>query len=503
MKGTRTDSNNVLDLFLVQLAGKYTKYHPPQVLFNEGDPGKTMLLILNGRVQIVKKQDGSREPVVIATRGEGEFIGEMALVEESPRSASAIAETECEVLEFSKDHFEKIIKSHPSFATRVLKSLSTKLRESDISRINDLEENNRLLNDANRRLLDLNSFLDSIIDQSPAAVLIVNHDGKLHRLNKAASRMFGLPQEVADYHVDKLFIDFKFDEAKSKMKESWQGEMIGRRGREEFPIYLNLSLISAYSKGKLYLLAGQDMTDINLFAKAKTNYEKFDGAQQVAVELAYEVSNAIKDLLEKIRLLVDCLPSEQRSQSEQLIETVDNTSRGILKFTENYMNYRGTKCDFKFVDIRMMLWTIIRFCRSQPWFSNIKIRFRAEPDFPKSVLVRDVQIQNVFMNLFINAAEAFSELPEEAERILLIELSRQDESAVVQISDNGPGIDEENVAKLFNGPFSTHRNRLGQGLYSAAKIIEGHSGKISMESEKGKGTKFKIALPLRTIKKDA
>ena len=124
MMKSLSSSNTALDLFLIQLAGRYSisrTYSPGEVIFTEGDPGNTMLLILDGSIRITKNSPESGKPLDIAYRGSGDFLGEMALVEESPRFATASAESHCEVLEFSKDNFEKIIREQPALATRVLK----------------------------------------------------------------------------------------------------------------------------------------------------------------------------------------------------------------------------------------------------------------------------------------------------------------------------------------------------------------------------------------------
>ncbi len=168
-------TNPSLDLFLLQLASQYSlvkTYKAGDVLFAEGQPGNTMLLVLQGTLGIQKRVENSGHLRIIATRGPGDFLGEMAIVEESPRFATVVARTDCEVLEFSRANFERAIQEKPALATRVLRSLSRKLRESDSSRIIELEENNRALAASNTELTTLNFFLDRLIEDSPSAVLI-------------------------------------------------------------------------------------------------------------------------------------------------------------------------------------------------------------------------------------------------------------------------------------------------------------------------------------------
>jgi signal transduction histidine kinase len=103
------------------------------------------------------------------------------------------------------------------------------------------------------------------------------------------------------------------------------------------------------------------------------------------------------------------------------------------------------------------------------------------------------QLNQVFMNILMNAAQAI-----EGKGEIRIQTSRMDGDVHIAISDNGRGISEENLSRLFDSGFTTKEPSLGTGLGLAisAKIIENHNGHIEVESRPGHGATFRIILPI-------
>ena len=104
------------------------------------------------------------------------------------------------------------------------------------------------------------------------------------------------------------------------------------------------------------------------------------------------------------------------------------------------------------------------------------------------------RIEQVLTNLIINVSKYAAEAP------LAIELTQKDNHAVVTVRDQGPGIPPEKLKTIFErferAVDSTAVTGLGLGLYISREIIELHHGKISVESELGKGSTFSFILPL-------
>ena len=110
------------------MEGMEKKLNTGDILFNEGDKGDVMYLIRDGKVKITKGKGDDEK--VLAVLKEGDFFGEMAIIDGSPRSASAIAATPVTMLVIDKETFKAKIKENP-LIEYVLETLSRRLRNTD------------------------------------------------------------------------------------------------------------------------------------------------------------------------------------------------------------------------------------------------------------------------------------------------------------------------------------------------------------------------------------
>ncbi|CRI67548.1 Integral membrane sensor signal transduction histidine kinase [Thiocapsa sp. KS1] len=106
-----------------------------------------------------------------------------------------------------------------------------------------------------------------------------------------------------------------------------------------------------------------------------------------------------------------------------------------------------------------------------------------------------VQIQQVLVNLALNAMDAVADLPDDR-RTIQVSVAREPGGVVLSVSDRGPGIAPEHVPRLFDSFFSTKRWGMGLGLSIARTIVESHGGRIWAENAPGGGAAFHVALPV-------
>jgi len=129
------------NLLSIARAGQVKKFAADSIIFNEGDPGREMYIILSGKVDIfVNTIEGY--PLSVAQMASGNFFGEMSLLEELPRSASARVLEDCCLLVIDKDNFGKVIQENPVLAIRIMKTLSSRIRSLD-EKIKNIESQNR------------------------------------------------------------------------------------------------------------------------------------------------------------------------------------------------------------------------------------------------------------------------------------------------------------------------------------------------------------------------
>jgi len=115
--------------YLVSI-GKRIPLNNGELLFRKGDPGRSMYLILEGRIQIyVESSDG--QAAVLGVLESGQFLGEMALLDGGARSANALTLTPCEVFVLERASFLNLITLYPELLTRLLSGLTERLRRTD------------------------------------------------------------------------------------------------------------------------------------------------------------------------------------------------------------------------------------------------------------------------------------------------------------------------------------------------------------------------------------
>lgn len=164
-------------------------YEEGAVIIEELTDAERFFIIYRGKIEITKRLDDGEE-LVLAVQSDGDFFGEMALLDEGPRSASARALEPTTVLEITRDNFETLLVKAPMMAFRIMKELSTRLRETAALLISHLQQRNRLLH---RSHLDTIEMVVQAIEKRDAQT-----SGRTRRVTdiaKAIGKEMGLAEE--------------------------------------------------------------------------------------------------------------------------------------------------------------------------------------------------------------------------------------------------------------------------------------------------------------------
>lgn len=219
---------------------------------------------------------------------------------------------------------------------------------------------------------------------------------------------------------------------------------------------------------------------------------------QLAANVAHELNNPLQGIVTYSHLLLENIPddceSEKTSTSIQRIVTQANRCRDIIRGLLDFSRQR--KPDATVCNINSVMQECLTFIENQASFQNIEFVNRFEPELPM-ILVDPSQMQQVFLNMIINAAEA---MEEGGELTLQTKLDTTGDFISIEISDTGHGIPEEDFDRLFDPFFTTKEVGHGTGLGLAISygIVKEHKGTINVESTLGKGTTFIIRLPIRS-----
>jgi signal transduction histidine kinase len=131
------------ELEALQPAGVPRTFHAGEIIFSAGDKGDGFYIIESGRVQILATFSGS-EPRLLATIGAGDFFGEMAILDDAPRSATAKAESDTRAIFLSRDELLDLLERNPRLALNLIREFSNRIRALNRKYINEIIQAERL-----------------------------------------------------------------------------------------------------------------------------------------------------------------------------------------------------------------------------------------------------------------------------------------------------------------------------------------------------------------------
>lgn len=176
---------------LFQRLGKV--FPPGTVLFKDGERGKEMYVIQSGKVKISKEVRGDEQ--TLAVIGEGEFFGEMAILNNKPRSASATVVEESKMLVIDPKTFEAMIKGNTEIAVRMIKKLAQRLQETD-----DQIESMMIKDSASRVVHTLTRLADTQGEATPegGVKVSINIQGLAHKCGLELSQTEEVVGKIAN-----------------------------------------------------------------------------------------------------------------------------------------------------------------------------------------------------------------------------------------------------------------------------------------------------------------
>jgi two-component system sensor histidine kinase HydH len=213
---------------------------------------------------------------------------------------------------------------------------------------------------------------------------------------------------------------------------------------------------------------------------------------QMVASIVHEIKNPLVSISGAVRIMREKSITEE--QKEEYLTVIDNEARHLDEAVHQLLSYpRPDPTVLSDIDIREPLAAIQKQLSLQSNSQGVRISLKST-DLPPVKGDRD-KLYHAFSNIIINAMQAMPQ----GGRIDLIcsRSSNPDGKVIVEIADNGPGINKDILPKLFQPFFSTKSGGTGLGLVIAKSIIKEHGGNIEIDSAEGKGTKFTITLPTK------
>jgi len=351
-----------------------------ETLINEAAIATQFYILIKGKLQVIKSIQGGEAEILNTIERSGELFGEMALVEDKPRSAGIIAQEDSEVLVVQKEGFLGLVNQFPQFTLEVAKSISNYLRRTDVTLIGTLEEKNIELQ---KTIIELQETRQAMLKNERLSIIGRMASTILHDLKNPMTTIAGFAQLIG-------------------LKEMPRADVI-----------------------KYTDVISQQVSQFNTLAQELLSFAKGGSSLNLA-SVSYPA----------------CFNS-------------------IL-----------TTIQFNLVQQKMKL------------EMNLKGEATLDLDL--------VRFGRVFENLSKNAMEAMGE-----GGLIQINSHLEQNQLIIQISDNGHGMEQDVVEKVFDEFFSHHKQGgTGLGLAIVKSIVDDHQGSISVKSTVDQGTTFTIVLPL-------
>jgi signal transduction histidine kinase len=196
----------------------------------------------------------------------------------------------------------------------------------------------------------------------------------------------------------------------------------------------------------------------------------------------------------------DTVGEAQIDQFNQYLTLMETETRRTSRIVSNLLAFaRQSKMELKSININRLIEQTLILNANLLKISGVKVETQLEPDLPDMIGSED-QLQQVFMNLVSNAAEAM-EAKGGGRLLIITRYSLREDKLLIDFKDTGVGVPEKNLSKLFEPFFTTKKKGkgVGLGLSVAYGIIQEHGGSIYVESHAGEGTNFNVKLPLKPV----
>jgi PAS domain S-box-containing protein len=232
------------------------------------------------------------------------------------------------------------------------------------------------------------------------------------------------------------------------------------------------------------------------------HHDKMSSLGKLAASVVHEINNPIAGILNLAILMKRIIAETSLSQKdiEQFdfyLNLMETETRRISRIVSNLLAFsRQSRMEMKRLSLNRLIEQTLVLNANLLRIANVQVQTRLAPDLPEVVGSED-QLQQVFMNLVSNAAQAME--PKDGGQLTIHSgIHPKDGQILIQIKDTGIGIPSENMSKLFE-PFYTTKKRkgVGLGLSVAYGIIQEHGGSIYVQSVVGEGATFTVKLPLR------
>jgi two-component system NtrC family sensor kinase len=347
------------------------------------------------------------------------------------------------------------------------------------------------------RLVDLHDdgrrSWQEVVDAISLALCIVDRSGRIRRANRAFAELVDAPPPALIGRPWQAFTPPEWvSEIRRAVERPGSGSEVElRTGERSYSV--SAVPITGTDTSAVVLLF-DDQTEQRRLQHQLIQSEKMSAIGQLIAGVAHDLNNPLAsvvgfaDFLGEVRDVPSQL-HEPLTVIREEAERASNIVKNLLSFARKQETQRRR------TDLRSLLDATLLLLRNQLLAHHVEYRIELDPDLPE-VDVDPNQIQQVFVNLINNAAQAIASTGRPGH--IVVRGRRWMDGVAIDVEDDGPGIGEALAQQVFE-PFFTTKNEgegTGLGLSISQGIVKEHGGRITLASEEGRGSTFTVHLPL-------
>ncbi|CAN5767734.1 hypothetical protein BH24ACI4_BH24ACI4_14090 [soil metagenome] len=375
-------------------------------------------------------------------------------------------------------------------------------------------ENGRLYRQLRMKADELSrmrEFSENILESLNDGLAVVDHDNRVVRWNRRLEELYGARHEEAvGRRLEEVFDAGFLEVLASATRESPEGAAFYRvplRTRQEGGRRLLVNVGTTPLRDSDGAIAGtiiivEDISSRVQLEEQLQISEKMASIGLLAAGVAHEVNTPLTGISSFTQMLLqNADPDDPRTK---MLEKIERQTFRAAKIVNGLLNLaRPAQVDAGPIDLHAVINDVLSLLEHQLRNSRIQVRKELAPAAP-IVEAIEYKLQQVFLNLFMNARDA---MPRGGWLTIATSLG-PDGAAVIEVSDTGSGIPVDQLSRIYD-PFFTTKDigkGTGLGLSITYGIVQEHNGTITCESAVGQGTRFVLTLPLastRALRRDA
>jgi PAS domain S-box-containing protein len=357
-----------------------------------------------------------------------------------------------------------------------------------------------------QRLARERSFLETLFNTIEDGVLVVDENGRVIYFNQAVTRLIGLQSGDEERHISKILPEMDWGKI-SKTDGAGSSRVLRHEFEVHYPRPRFLRLYAAPLEGSSGIaLILHDATEARQKTFEAVESERVQALTLLAASVAHEIGNPLNALHIHLQLMERelkklKLPEHKKISGGEIgrLEQFLEVSKGEIArldyiITQFLQAIRPAPLQLKLFSLNDVVEKTLELL--QPEIENRSIAVKTKLARQLAATPIDAtQMQQVLVNLMKNAMHAMTR-----GGTLTLQTGESGDGVWMSVSDTGGGIPQEQINRIFEPFYTTKKKGSGLGLMIVQRIVRAHGGKMELESNVGRGTTFKIWLPLHERK---